>query len=88
MYKRRKLCNIIDDLYILGYCIVHNTKDKRLTKVFKGTTCTSLDVTVHGEDSVVSNGAAIDEPLYGWPFKPHLAVLCDGMKTSRRNVKS
>ena len=25
---------------------------------------------------------------YGWPFKPHLAVLCDGMKTSRRNVKS
>ena len=63
MYKRRKLCNIIDDIYILGYCIVHNTKDKRLTKVLKGTTCTSLDVTVHGEDSVVSNGAAIDEPL-------------------------
>ena len=26
--------------------------------------------------------------VYGWPFKPHLAVLCDGMKTSRRNVKS
>ena len=35
MYSRRKTETLANDIYILGYCVVNNSEDSRLSKIFK-----------------------------------------------------
>ena len=48
LYNRRKTPNIVNDIYIIGYCIVNELEDSRLNKVLKNYTAV-IDVSEQEE---------------------------------------